>query len=210
VLDYLTTPKILECILTINKNNGLSILANIVFVMCLVIYLGGNIYCATNQSGFPEYYNRASFFSSIIPDSTLFYAQKTDHSTSALNKKNQQIDSLLLSSKTNIVLGNFGDAYNEVLYAKQIANSNKLNDRKVEILITLGSIFRINGYHSEAIDIILEAKAHIDSITNPELIGELYYYLGLVYSDINETRRSKKYLRLAIKYSLEKSNFIQL
>lgn len=86
-------------------------------------------------------------------------------------------------------------------------------EREIELLLSIGSVYFVENELKLALDIFLEAKAHLDQLfylSDHTIMPRLYYNMARVYTRFTEYEKSIVYCKEAIKYCLDKDNLFPI
>jgi len=145
---------------------------------------------------------KASEFKNVNIDSVIYYCGSALNMAREINNKILEYESLVLMAKTNIKAGNFGDAIKNSLEAEKIVKINNFSEHNVEVTMLSGASYLAMGYSKDALEYFLKAQNLISNETRYVDIIDLDYYLGSVYSEINELEKSQKHLQSSLAVSI--------
>lgn len=169
-----------------------------VLFLLVILFFYNPLFAKNSSIQVDSALEKANIFNNINNDSVFYYAKLAYSLSTEYNLPKKKYTSLILLTKTNILVGNYGKAIVNSLEAKQIVEQNGLSELVVEVDMLIGTSYLAMGFSNDALKYFLEVKNKTTNRTKYNLLIDLDYYIGSAYSEINDLVKANKYLHSSI------------
>ena len=180
------------------KNNQKNCIQKNMLILLVVLVLYYPLNAQNTSLQIDTALKRANTFKDLNVDSVFYYANSAYNLSKRINLPKKEYASLLVLAKTNIKIGDYGEAISNLLKAKKIVEQNEFTEFYVEADMLIGASYLAIGFSNDALKFFLEAQNKVTVNSKFNIQINLDYYTAKSYIEIKNIATANDYLHSSI------------